>query len=167
MRYAGLIKEDFGNGAGVGCTLFVQGCNRHCPGCFNEETWSFDGGEEFTNEIKFEIFTELQKSYVTRFTVLGGEPLSLSNIPDVVKLLAEINVRFPSIQIWLYSSYTYEEILDSPDRIMCLPLIDVLVDGRFILEKKDVTLAFRGSSNQRVIDVKQTLQKGEIVTLYD
>ena len=165
MRYAGLIKEDFGNGTGVGCTLFVQGCNRHCPGCFNQETWDFNGGKEFTPDVKFEIMQELSKPYVTRFTLLGGEPLAEQNVVDSARLLTEICVRFPTIQIWMYTSYTFEEVLDDPKKFHCLTLCDVLVDGRFIEEKKDLTLKFRGSSNQRIIDVREYFKTGAVVCL--
>lgn len=165
MRYAGLIKEDFENGTGVGCTLFVQGCDRHCPGCFNQETWDFDGGKEFTQIVKQEIIDELKKPFVTRFTLLGGEPLASKNIEDDTRLIAEIRARFPDISIWLYTSYTFEEVLDDPAKFKCASLCDVVVDGRFVESKKDISLKFRGSSNQRIIDVKTYLLTGEVVTI--
>jgi len=160
MRYAGLIKEDFENGIGVGCTLFVQGCSRHCPGCFNPETWDFEGGKEFTPIVKHEIFEELKKRYVSRFTLLGGEPLEKANVKDCTELLAEIATVFPWISIWIYSSYTFEEILDDHDKLACIMYGNVLVDGRFIESKKDPSLQFRGSSNQRVINIWKSIETG-------
>lgn len=162
MRYAGLIKEDFGNGDGVGCTLFVQGCSRHCPGCFNQETWDFDGGLPFDANVKQEIFDELSKSYVTRFTLLGGEPLADKNVMDSTRLLAEIWARFPTKKIWVYSGYTLEEIVDNPFRFRCVSLADYLVDGSFVESKKDLTLKFRGSSNQRIIHIPTFIETGMI-----
>lgn len=165
MRYAGLIKEDFENGTGVGCTLFVQGCNRHCPGCFNPETWDFNGGFEFTEDVKYEIFEQLKKRYISRFTLLGGEPLSKNNIRGSTKLLAEIATRFPKISIWVYSSYTFEEILDDEEKFNCIMYADILVDGRFVESKKSAELKFRGSSNQRIIDIWESIRSGGIKLL--
>lgn len=161
MRYAGLIKDDINNGAGVGLTLFTQGCPHHCKGCQNPETWSFSGGKEYTEEVYNEIIEYfINNSYATRFTLSGGDPL---NSPQIIlplcKRLKEIR---PNLKIWAYTGFLFEDIKNDP----ILQYIDILIDGPFILEKRDITLQFRGSSNQRIIDVQKSLQKGEIV-LYE
>jgi anaerobic ribonucleoside-triphosphate reductase activating protein len=167
LRYAGIINEDFGNGKGVGVSLFVQGCHWHCKGCFNEETWDFNQGKAFTHETVDEILADLSKPYITRFTVLGGEPLD--NCFGVLQVLKNVKQKFPEINIWLYTGYTWEQIYGeegSPLMRKIVRYVDILVDGRFILEEKNLALPFRGSDNQRIIDVQKSL-KGSGATLYN
>lgn len=177
MNYASIINEDFNNGEGVGVTLFVQGCHFHCKGCFNSEAWDFNGGHEWAKEVQDGFLKLIDKPYITRVSILGGEPLADKNAEDVLELIKEIKLQYPDKKIWLFTGYTFEAIMNpvatgdfNPERdnIICrrrevLNYIDVLVDGKYKEELRDLTLKFRGSSNQRLIDVKQTLEKGEVV----
>lgn len=177
MNYASIINEDFNNGEGVGVTLFVQGCHFHCEGCFNSEAWDFNGGKKWTPEIKEEFLDLINKPYITRVSILGGEPLADENVEEVSNLINEIRQRFPEKKIWLYTGYTIEDIeLDNSRsttknnnkyiyRMSAIAESDVLVDGKYVDKLRDVTLKFRGSSNQRLIDVKQTLEQGEVVCI--
>lgn len=156
MRYALMRKMDISNGTFVGVSLFVQGCPLHCKGCFNQETWDFDGGKEWTEETK-EMFLNLaDKPYIKRITILGGEPLASQNIHDVLNLMKEIKVRFPEKDIWIYTGYTMDTLqrifptMNSKYHKEILKYADVIVDGPFIESKKDITLKFRGSSNQNI-----------------
>ena len=179
MRYAQITPFEVCNGKGAGVSLFVQGCHFHCKGCFNQESWSFCGGKEWTEEIEDKFFESIEMPYIKRVTVLGGEPLANENAPDVFKLITKIKNRFPNKSIWLYTGYKWEHIFYpvvtddfNPERdfvIDCrkriVEMCDVLVDGRFVEELKDLTLKFCGSSNQRIIKVKETLEHGNIVTI--
>ena len=149
MRYALIRKMDISNGDGIGVSLFVQGCHAHCKNCFNPETWSFNGGEEWTNETKEKFFELASKEYVTRISILGGEPFDPENLYDVIDILKEIKDRFPDKSVWLYTGFTFEEVLNC-DMKNALPYIDVIVDGKYIDELSDVSLTLYGSSNQRV-----------------
>lgn len=167
MRYASIRNLDISNGLGVGVALFVQGCPLHCKNCFNPNTWNFDGGEEWTKETE-DMFIELvNKPYIKRVSILGGEPLSNPNRYQVFLLCNRIKNLYKDKKIWLYSGYTYEQICQSRELFKVLTCIDVLVDGPYIDEQRDITLAFRGSKNQRIIDVKRTLQQGEVVLYED
>lgn len=177
MRYASIINEDFNNGEGVGISLFVQGCHFHCKGCFNSEAWDFNGGNEWTKEIKDDFLKLIDKPYITRVSILGGSPLASENVDDVLDLVKEIKKQYPNKKIWLYTGYKFEAIMNpvvtddfnpERDRInKCrrevLFYTDILVDGKYIDELRDLTLKFRGSSNQRLINVKETLEQGEVV----
>ena len=166
MRYASIRNLDISNGLGVGVALFVQGCPLHCKNCFNPNTWNFDDGEEWTKETE-DMFIELvNKPYIKRVSILGGEPLSNHNRYQVFLLCNRIKNLYKDKKIWLYSGYTYEQICQSREQFKIFTCIDVLVDGPYIDEQRDITLAFRGSKNQRIIDVKKTLQRGEVV-LYE
>lgn len=157
MRYAGLIKDDINNGKGIGLTLFTQGCPHHCKGCQNPETWNPDGGKEFTTKVYDEILQYFENSpYANRLTLSGGDPISS---PITLTLCKTIKEKYPHISIWLYTGYTFEEIKGNP----ILKYIDILVDGPFILEKRNITLPFRGSYNQRIIDVQASLNKNKII----
>lgn len=149
MRYALMRKMDISNGAFVGVSLFVQGCHFHCKNCFNEETWDFKGGHEWTQETKERFLELMNKPYIKRISILGGEPLANENVEDVVDLMKTIVQKYPDKDIWVYSGYTMEAIkkrgLDD-----VLKYADVIVDGRYIEELRDITLKFRGSSNQRI-----------------
>lgn len=161
MKYAGLIKDDVNNGLGVGLTLFTQGCPHHCKGCQNPETWSFTGGKDYTPEVYKEIIEYfINNSYATRLTLSGGDPLYSPQI--ITPLCEEIKKIRPDVKIWVYTGHIFEDVKDNP----ILQYIDVMIDGPFILEQRDITLAFRGSANQRIIDVQQSLNKGEVV-LYE
>lgn len=162
MRYALIRKMDISNGDGIGVSLFVQGCHAHCKNCFNPETWSFNGGEEWTNETKEKFFELASKEYVTRISILGGEPFDPENLYDVIDILKEIKDRFPDKSVWLYTGNLIEYVLNC-DMKKALPYIDVLVDGKYIDELSDVSLTLYGSTNQRVIDVQKTLKNGDIV----
>ncbi len=169
MNYATIKKYDVANGPGVRVSLFVSGCTHHCPGCFNAETWDFHYGSPFTSDVINEILQALEPSYIRGFTLLGGEPFEYVNQQGVLPLLREIKARFPHKDIWCFSGYDFEkDILGDmtpkwSETTEMLSYIDVLIDGEFIEAKKDLSLRFRGSSNQRIIRVKESLQQQEIV----
>lgn len=177
MNYTSIINEDFNNGEGVGVSLFVQGCHFHCKGCFNSETWDFNGGHVWTNEVEDEFLKLMDKPYITRTSILGGEPLANENVKDVLELIKKIKHQYPNKKLWLYTGYTLEAIMNpvvtddfNPERDNILHFrrevlnyIDILVDGKYVDELRDLTLKFRGSSNQRLIDIKKTLEQGEII----
>lgn len=173
MHYGELKKCDIANGIGVRVTLFVSGCTNHCPDCFQPQTWDFDYGKVFTDETKAEIFAELDKSYVNGLTVLGGEPFEPRNQRELLPLLGEVREKYPDKTVWCFTGFRLEdELLREGSYPRCeatdgmLACIDVLVDGRFVKELKDISLQFRGSRNQRVIDMNRTRETGT-VTLWD
>lgn len=147
------------NGDGLRVVLWVAGCSHGCKGCHNPVTWDPNGGLEFDQEAKEEIFTELEKDYISGITFSGGDPLFFSNRPDVLKLIREIKERFPEKTVWLYTGFEWEAISE----LEVMKYLDVLVDGRFLLEKKDTKLHWKGSANQRVIDVPATRENGQVV----
>lgn len=157
MRYASIRTMDVSDGEGVGCSLFVQGCHFHCKNCFNQSTWDFNGGKEWTKDTKEKFLELVNRPYITRVSILGGEPLADENIEDISDLISQIPLNK---KVWLYTGYVYEN-MDS-DRRLVSNSVDVLVDGQFIEELKDMNLPFRGSSNQRLIDIKKTLDSFEI-----
>ncbi|WP_027088534.1 anaerobic ribonucleoside-triphosphate reductase activating protein [Thomasclavelia saccharogumia] len=161
MRFAQIRKTDIANGEGIRVSLYVQGCHRHCPNCFNPETWDFNGGEVFDDEIENILIELINQPHIVGLTILGGEPLEPENRKDISNLLKKVKQHCQNKTIWLYSSYLYEEIEEFDEEI--LSYIDILVDGPFIDELKDRKLRFRGSSNQRIIDVQLTLKKQEII----
>lgn len=169
MNYATIKKHDVANGPGVRVSLFVSGCTHHCPGCFNKETWDFDFGQPFTSEVMEEILTALEPSYIRGFSLLGGEPFEYQNQLGVLPLLKEIKRRFPEKSIWCYSGYLFDrDILEKMVPLYAetkemLSYIDILVDGEFIEEQKDLALRFRGSSNQRIIRVADSLTNNALV----
>lgn len=163
MNYATIKKTDIANGPGVRVSLFVSGCRRRCKGCFNSETWDFNYGNQFDKSAMSEIIEALDKEYIEGFSILGGEPFEKENRETVYSVIRDIKERFPNKTIWCYSGFTFEELLESSRNI--LELVDVLVDGAFLEEKKNLKLKFRGSENQRIIDVKKSLEKGETVEL--
>ncbi len=164
MNYAALKKFDIANGPGVRVSLFVSGCRHHCKNCFNREAWDFDFGKPFNEETEKEILTELEKSYITGLSLLGGEPFEPENRAGLISLLKKVKQTTPQKQVWCYTGFKIEE-LTAPDAKELLSLIDVLVDGKFVEELKGVDLIFRGSANQRIIDVKKTLVANDIVWL--
>lgn len=161
MRYAQIRKMDITNGTGIGISLFTQGCPYRCKGCFNSETWDFNGGKEWNKDVEDYFLSLLNNDFVQRVTFLGGEPLIENNLEDLKKLLIKIKEFHPNIEIWCYSGNTFENM--SQKQLDVLKYIDVLVDGPFIFTLKDLTLKYRGSSNQRIIDVQQTLTQNKIV----
>lgn len=215
MRYASIRSLDISNGEGVGVSLFVQGCNRHCFNCFNSETWDFNGGKEWTEKTKNKFMELIDRPYIRRISILGGEPLAEQNLDGVLSLIKEIREKYPISQnsnsknigksrvledensneirisypnktIWLYTGFTWDSImnykstnkftekdalfnfhikkdLEMIQRKNIIKLCDVLVDGEYIDEQRDLSLKFRGSKNQRVIDVKQSLAQNKII----
>lgn len=167
MNYGEIKKYDIANGEGVRVSLFVSGCTHHCKGCFNEETWDFSFGKPFTGETKTEIIEALSQSFINGLSLLGGEPFEKQNQRALLPFLKEVKSLFPEKNIWCYTGYTLEsDLLQNNSRARCectdemLKYIDVLVDGEYIEELKDISLPFCGSSNQRIIDVKGTIQSG-------
>lgn len=173
MNYAAIKNCDIANGPGIRVSLFVSGCTHHCKGCFNEVAWDFNYGQPFTQQTIQELLEMLKPPHVKGITILGGEPFEPENQPAVLELLQQVKESYPNKSIWVFSGYLLDrDILSGrlgPWEITreYLNYIDVLVDGPFVLEKKDLTLRFRGSSNQRIIDVPATLSKGEIVLWKD
>ena len=171
MNYAALKKFDIANGEGIRTTLFVSGCRNRCKGCFQPETWSFDYGEPFTDKVAEDIFKTLENSSVRGVTILGGEPMEPENQRGLLPFLRELKRRYPGKTVWLYTGNLYEELIgalgehpkhtDVTDEL--LSYVDILVDGRFIAERKRLGLRFRGSDNQRIIDMNKTRESGEIV----
>ena len=173
MNYATIKPRDIANGPGVRVCLFVSGCTHHCKGCFNQEAWDFDFGEPFTQETIDYILEQLSPSFVKGLTLLGGEPIEPQNQPAIVELLRQIKAKYPEKSIWAFSGYLFDrDILagklgDPAITREYLSYLDVLVDGPFIEAKKNLTLRFRGSENQRLIDVPRSLASGEIVLWED
>ena len=169
MNYATIKPTDVANGPGVRVSLFVSGCPHHCKDCFNWEAWDFDYGQAFTGETKEEILELLSPDDIEGLTLLGGEPLEPSNQEGLLPLIEEARRRFPQKTIWCFTGYDFEKDVlgrmfpSSEVTRKLVPLFDVLVDGRFVQELKDITLRFRGSSNQRLIDVPATLKAGQVI----
>ena len=168
MNYATIKYNDVSNGPGIRTSLFVSGCTHHCEGCFNSIAWDFNYGEPYTKKVEDEIIDSLRHSYVKGITLLGGEPFEPQNQGPLVELTDRIRRELPDKTIWCFSGYTIEEMTDGKlsqheTTMRLLKNIDVLVDGKFVLELKNLMLKFKGSSNQRTIMVKETLEKKEIV----
>ncbi len=163
MRYAKIRKMDISNGEGVRVSLFVQGCSFHCKNCFNQETWDFNGGKEFTTEEVGKIIELANKDYIAGLSVLGGEPLHNNNVDEVFHIVATFKEKFPNKDIWLWTGFKFEDAIKDSKRKFILRNIDVLIDGQFEEDKKDLTLKWRGSSNQRIIDCKKSLAENKIV----
>ena len=163
MKIAGFYDESISNGLGWRAVLFVSGCPHHCPGCHNKEAQDFNYGEEFNEE---EILKRIKEnSILNGITISGGEPLCKENIPGVLKFIKDVKAIRPEFNVWCYSGYTLDQLIDRNDEETnkCLNEIDVLVDGRFEEKKKDPTLKFRGSSNQRILDLKPSLQTHKFI----
>lgn len=159
MNYHNITKDDMLNGDGLRVVLWVAGCSHHCEGCQNPVTWDPDDGLPFGKEAKQEIFAELEKPHISGITFSGGDPLYPSNRPEVRKLAGEIRENFPGKTIWLYTGFKWAEIRNLP----IINYMDVVVDGRYVESLRDTQLHWRGSSNQRVIDVQKSLETGKIV----
>ena len=159
MRWAKIRTEDIANGPGFRVSIYVQGCNNHCPGCFNPETWDFDAGRESNNAVKNK-FLELGKSKkIAGFSILGGEPLQQGK--DMLDLVKEIKETYPDKTIWMWTGCVYEEL--TPEQLEIVKYVDVLIDGRFDAKLKSLRSRYKGSSNQRVIDIAKTLKEGKCV----
>lgn len=185
MRYAQIRSMDISNGEGAGVSLFVQGCPFHCKNCFNSDTWDFNGGKEWTEEIKDKFMKLIDRPYIKRVSFLGGECLADQNLDEVLKLVKQIRNSYPDKTIWLYTGFEWNSLMSKicqptfPDkdferiieihkkRKEIISNVDVLVDGEYIDEQKDLSLKFRGSKNQRVIDVKQSLAQNKVILYCD
>ena len=181
MNYAQIRSMDISNGEGIGVSLFVQGCDFHCKNCFNSETWEFSKGQEWNDKTKNQFLKLIETPFIQRVSILGGEPLHPQNVQNVLKIVDEIRVSYPTKNIWLYTGYTWEEIwikdnIKTGDKVkdmreksiknlrrQVVRMCDVLIDGRYVDELRDVSLHWRGSSNQRVINVQETLKQNQIV----
>lgn len=170
MNYGQVFYADTANGIGARISLFVSGCTHHCPGCFNEETWDFNFGDPFTKEVEDDIIEHLRPSYIDGLSLLGGEPMEAQNQRALLPFLERVKHEVPHATVWIYSGYTFEELLDETNsrchteatrRI--LELADILVDGKFILAEKDMKLRFRGSRNQRILELKESLKENRPV----
>ena len=164
MNYATLKKFDIANGPGVRVSIFVSGCRHHCKNCFNREAWDFNYGTPFTEDIENEILTELDKNHIKGLSLLGGEPFEPENRKALTNLLKKVKQRNPQKSVWCYTGFEFEKLTD-PTAVELLSLIDVLVDGKFIEELKSPELIFRGSSNQRILDVKKSIDTGKAIWL--
>ena len=153
MNYCEIKKYDIANGDGVRVSLFVSGCRNHCPGCFNPETWDFNYGDLYTEDVENEITEALKPEYISGLTVLGGDPLEPENIELVTELCKRVKELYPEKTIWVYTGYYFEDFKDRE----IMKYIDILVDGPFEMDKKDISLRFRGSSNQRILNIKDIL----------
>ena len=169
MHIGEIITADCANGVGLRVSIFVSGCTNHCKGCFQPQTWDFEYGQPYTKETEDFIISELSKDYYNGLTILGGEPFEISNQTEIVKLIRRVKKELPGRDIWMYTGFTYDKDLipggcryiDCTDEI--LDNIDILVDGRFVEELRNLMLNFRGYENQRIIDMKATRKSGEVV----
>lgn len=169
MKYADIKRVDIANGTGVRVSLFVSGCTHHCEGCFNQEAWDFNYGKEYDEQAEQKIMKELEHSYVSGLTILGGEPLEQTNQKGLLPLVKKVKEKYPEKTIWCYTGYTFED--DVMDKMYknwketpeLLKYIDVMVDGKFEEENKKVGLRFKGSTNQRIIDIQESLKNKKAV----
>ena len=161
MNYGAIKEHDIANGPGIRVSLFVSGCRNNCPGCFNKESQDFSYGQEFTNETWIEIKDALDKRYIAGLSILGGDPFEPENIATVEALCQMTKTYYPEKTIWVWTGYRYEDL----EHLSIMKYIDVLVDGRFVERLKDLRLAYRGSSNQRVIDIQMS-QRAKTIVLW-
>jgi len=173
MNYCNIKPRDIADGVGVRVTLFVSGCTNRCPGCFQPQTWDFQYGQPFTQETEAQLLEMLEPGYISGLTLLGGEPFEPENQRSLLPFVKRVKERYPDKTVWCFTGFTLDRLLDPGDPKHCeateelLGLIDVLVDGPFVQEKKNLALRFRGSENQRLIDLNATRAKGELVLLPD
>lgn len=178
MNYHNVTYDDMNNGDGLRVVLWLSGCSHHCYQCQNPQTWNPNSGIPFDNEVKQEIFNELSKGYISGITLTGGDPLYKDNLNDVLFLLKQIRILYPTKTIWLYTGYTLEQILhpllintipteEEEKRIDIIKMVNVLVDGPYIDAQRDITLKWRGSANQRVINIPETLKQQKVVLYCD
>ena len=164
MRYNKIRKMDIANGPGVRVSIFMQGCEFHCKNCFNQETWGFDGGEEFTDETIEKVLNACDKEYVEGLSILGGEPMHPTNIEGTTKLAKAFKQKYPEKTLWAWSGFLFDKWVKDKE---VAKYLDVLVDGQYVDELRNPMLRWKGSSNQRVIDVQKSLKKGEVVLYED
>ena len=169
MNFASIKNCDIANGIGVRISLFVSGCTHHCKNCFNQEAWDFNYGEKFTSKQEEYIIELLKPDYILGLSLLGGEPMEPQNVKGLLPFITKMKEIYPNKTIWCYSGYTFEQLLDrnDEDTNKLLSYFDVLVDGKFVEELKDISLRFRGSSNQRLIDVQKTLANNNQIILWE
>ena len=172
MNYAGIKYCDIANGTGCRTVLFVSGCRNACKGCFQPQTWDFAYGEPFDEKVQEEVLKSLEPDYITGITLLGGEPFEPENQKALLPFMRKVVAQYPNKNVWAFTGYIYDKDLvaggrrHTEDTDELLSMIDVLVDGPFVEELKDITLKFRGSSNQRVLDLRETIRTGKITTLF-
>ena len=172
MNYAGIKYCDIANGTGCRTVLFVSGCRNACKGCFQPQTWDFGYGEPFDEKVQKEVLDSLAPDYITGITLLGGEPFEPENQKELVPFMRKVGAQYPNKNVWAFTGYIYDKDLiaggrrHTEDTDELLSMIDVLVDGPFVEELKDITLKFRGSSNQRVLNLRETIRTGKITTLF-
>ena len=172
MNYAGIKYCDIANGTGCRTVLFVSGCRNACKGCFQPQTWDFQYGDPFDETVQEEVLKSLEPDYITGISLLGGEPFEPENQKALVRFMRKVIERYPKKNVWAFTGYIYDKDLiaggrrHTEDTDELLSMIDVLVDGPFCEELKDITLKFRGSSNQRVLDLRETIRTGKIITLF-
>ena len=172
MNYAGIKYCDIANGTGCRTVLFVSGCRNACKGCFQPQTWDFGYGEPFDEKVQKEVLDSLAPDYITGITLLGGEPFEPENQKELVPFMRKVAAQYPNKNVWAFTGYIYDKDLiaggrpHTEDTDELLSMIDVLVDGPFVEELKDITLKFRGSSNQRVLNLRETIRTGKITTLF-
>lgn len=162
MNYHDIKKCDLLNGDGIRVSLWVSGCEHNCSQCQNPQTWNVEGGIQFDEDAEKELFEALGEPYVSGVTFSGGDPLHKNNIQDILNLVNKIRILFPDKAIWLYTGFGWQECLEDEEKYRIIEQCDVVVDGKYIDELRDVTLKWRGSSNQRVIDVKQSIRDGQL-----
>ena len=174
MNYHNITKDDMLNGPGLRVVLWVAGCEHHCKNCHNQSTWDYNAGKLFTEDTMQELLFELTKPYITHITISGGHPLDPHNLPEVYKIVKRVKSEFPNKDIWLYTGYTWGQIIEidksyedhevnSPSPLDVVKFCDVLVDGAYVDELRDVSLPYRGSSNQRIIDVQKSLEQNKVI----
>ena len=164
MNYHNITKDDMLNGSGLRVCLWLSGCNHHCKGCQNPETWSLKSGIDFNMEAEEELFEILGQDYISGITFTGGDPFHEANLSEVNRLVTKVRTNYGKKKnIWIYTGYRYEDVLDDHDKIEILKKIDVLVDDKFVMKLADVSYPYAGSINQRVIDVPKSLEKGDVV----
>lgn len=161
MKYAQVLPFDVCNGKGCGTSLFVQGCSLHCIGCFNPEAWDFSGGKEWNDDVKSRFLDIVSRHYIKRVSILGGEPLEEENINGVYEVIMEIRNKFPEKKIWLYTGKKFESLTEK--ELNVANQCDVVIDGAYVEGLKDLSLAFRGSLNQRIIDMQESIKQSKIV----
>lgn len=163
MNYEKIDKCSVSNGLGVRTVLWISGCNIHCKNCHNQSTWDFNSGIPFTDDTMQEILYDLSKPYIKGLTLSGGHPFDPINAPEVLKIVKRAKMVFPNKDIWIYSGYVWEDIIKDDILKEILKRTDVLVDGAYIDELRDISLPFRGSSNQRIIDVQESLKQNQVI----
>ena len=180
IRYASIRELDISNGEGIGVALFVQGCRFHCYNCFNPETWDFNGGKEWTKDTEDKLIELANKPYIKRLSILGGEPLADENLDGVLHLVDRFRLSFPNKSIWIYSGYTFDYIMEGigydengafffldndEKRYKIISKCDVMVDGQYIDSQRNPQAKWKGSDNQRVINIPESLKQGKVITL--